>query len=127
MFIHLGYIQAITTSIANNHGIITLTNLLHLEPSNIDTLCKNIQCPGSTIAGCNNQQVPNLGMPNSTMAQSNLKLMTFWIMHHLEHAQCPTTPLDVTHAVINPFKGQQKTKDTYKLPTEPQTSMRRTG
>ena len=84
MFIHLGLSQAIATSIINDHGIVTLTNLLHFEPSDIDALCKNIQHPSGTITGYNNQQVPNPGMPISTMAQSNLKLATFWIMHHLE-------------------------------------------
>ena len=119
MFIHLGFSQAVTTSIVNDHGILTLTDLLRFEPSDIDALCKNIQCPGKTIAGHNNQQVPNPGLPISTMAQSNLKLATFWIMHHLEHVQRPTAPPDVTHAAIDPFTWQQKTEDTYEAPTEP--------
>ena len=55
MFIHLGFSQAVTTSIVNNHGIVTLTNLLCFEPSDINALCKNIQHPGGTIAGHNNQ------------------------------------------------------------------------
>ena len=119
MFIHLEFSQAITTSIVNNHGIVTLTDLLHFEPSDIDALCKNIQCPSGMIAGCNNQQVPNPGMPISTMAQSNLKLATFWIMHHLERVQCPTAPPDVTCAAIDPFTQQQTTEDTYEAPTKP--------
>ena len=76
MFIYLGFSQAIAMIIINDHGIVTLTNLLCFKPSGIDALCKNIQCPIGTIASCNNQQVPNLGMPISTMAQSNLKLAT---------------------------------------------------
>ena len=99
------------------HNVMEIISLCQGYATN--TLCKNIQCPGGTIAGHNNQQVPNPGMPISTIAQSNLKLVTFWIMHHLECVQCPTTPLDVTHAAINPFVWQQKLKDTYKLPTEP--------
>ena len=119
MFIHLGFSQAVATSIVDDHGIVTLTDLLRFEPSDIDTLCKNIQRPGGTIAGRNNQQVPNPGKPVSTMAQSNLKLATFWIMHRLERVQRPTTPLDVTRAAIDPFTRQQKTEDAYETPTEP--------
>ena len=119
MFIHLGFSQAIATSIIDDHGIVTLTDLLRFEPSDINTLCKNIQRPGGTIAGHNNQQVPNPGKLVSTMAQSNLKLATFWIMHRLERVQCPTTPLDVARAVIDPFTRQQKTEDAYETPTEP--------
>ena len=119
IFIHLGFSQAVAASIVNNHGIITQTNLLHFEPSDIDALCKNIQRPGGTTTGRNNQQVPNPGMPISTMAQSNLKLVTFWNMHRLEHVQRPTAPSEVTRAVIDPFMQQQKTEDTYEAPTEP--------
>ena len=118
MFIHLGFSQAVATSIVNNHGIVTLTDLLHFEASDIDALCKNIQCPGGTIQGRNNHQVPNPGMSVSTMAQSNLKLATFWIMHHLECVQHSTAPSDVTRAAIDPFTRQQKTEDTYEAPTE---------
>ena len=106
MFIHLGFSQAVATSIVNDHGIVTLTDLLHFEPSDINALCKNIQHLVGMIAGCNNQQVPNSGMPISTMAQSNLKLVTFWIMHCLESVQHPTSPPDVTHAVIDHFTWQ---------------------
>ena len=119
MFIHLGFSQAVAASIVNDHGIATLTDLLRFEPSDIDALCKNIQRPGGTIPGHNNQQVPNPGMPISTMTQSNLKLATFWIMHRLERVQRPTAPSDVTRAAIDPFTGQQKTEDTYEPPTEP--------
>ena len=55
MFIHLRFSQAVTTSIVNDHGIVTLTDLLCFEPSDFNALCKNIQCPGGMIAGCNNQ------------------------------------------------------------------------
>ena len=68
MFIHLGFSRAVAASIVNDHGIVTLTDLLRFEPSDIDTLCKNIQRPGGTIPGCNNQQVPNPDMPIFTMA-----------------------------------------------------------
>ena len=119
MFVHLGFTDAVATSIVNDHGIASLTDLLHFEPSNIDTLCKNIQHPGGTITGRNNQQVPNPGMAISTMAQSNLKLATFWIMHRLERVQRPTTPLDVTRAAIDPFAWQQKTEDSYEPPSDP--------
>ena len=119
MFIHLGFSQAVAASIVNDHGIITLTDLLCFEPSDIDALCKNIQRPGGTIPGRNNQQVPNPGMPISTMAQSNLKLATFGVMHRLERVQRPTAPSDVTRAAIDPFTQQQKTEDTYEPPTEP--------
>ena len=119
MFIHLGFSQAVAMSIVNDHGIVTLTDLLCFEASDIDALCKNIQHPSGTIPGCNNHQVLNPGMSVSTMAQSNLKLVTFWIMHHLEHVQHSTAPSDVTHAVIDPFMRQQKMEDTYEVPTEP--------
>ena len=57
MFIHLGLIQAIAASIVNDHGIITLADLLCFEASDIDALCKNIQRPSGMIPGRNNQQV----------------------------------------------------------------------
>ena len=53
------------------------------------------------------------------MAQSNLKLATFWIMHRLERVQRSTAPSDVTRDAIDPFTRQQKTEDTYEVPTEP--------
>jgi hypothetical protein len=119
MFIHLGFSQAVATSIVNDHGIVTLTDPLRFEASNIDASCKNIQRPGGTIPGRNNHQVRNPGMSVSTMAQSNLKLATFWIMHRLERVQRLMAPSDVTHAAIDTFTRQQKTEDTYEAPTEP--------
>ena len=71
MFAHLGFSQVVARSIVADHGIASLTDLLRFESSDIDTLCKNIQRPGGTIAARGNQQVPNPGMPISTMAQSN--------------------------------------------------------
>ena len=112
MFIHLGFSQAVATSIVNDHGIVTLTDLLCFEASDIDALCKNIQRPGGMIPRHNNHQVLNPGMSVPTMAQSNLKLATFWIMHRLERVQCSTAPSDVTHAAIDPFTRQQKMEDT---------------
>jgi len=119
MFAHLGFSQVVARSIVADHGIASLTDLLRFESSDIDTLCKNIQHPGGTIAARGNQQVPNPGMPISTMAQSNLKLATFWLMHCLERVQRPTTPADVTRDAIDPFSRQQKTEETYEPPTEP--------
>ena len=55
MFIHLGFSQAVATSIVNDHGIATSTDLLHFEASDIDALCKNIQRPGGMIPGRNNR------------------------------------------------------------------------
>ena len=54
----------------------------------------------------------------STMAQSDLKLATFWIIHRLERVQRSTDPFDVTRDAIDPFARHQKTKDTYEAPTE---------
>jgi hypothetical protein len=67
MFIHLGFSQAVATSIVNDHGIVTLTDPLRFEASNIDASCKNIQRPGGTIPGRNNHQVRNPGMSVFTM------------------------------------------------------------
>ena len=127
MFIHLGFSQAVATSIVNDHGIVTLTNLLCFEPSDIDALCKNIQRPGGTIAGRNNQQVPNPGMPISTMAQSNLKLATFWIMHRLERVQRPTAPPDVTVLRSTPSRGSRRPKTPMRHQLSPPRLMKRTG
>ena len=40
-------------------------------------------------------------------------------MHRLEHVQCPMAPSDVTRDAIDPFSCQQKTEETYEVPTEP--------
>ena len=53
------------------------------------------------------------------MAQSDLKLATFWIMHRLERVQRSTAPSDVTRDAIDPFARQQKSEDTFEAPTEP--------
>ena len=51
-----------------------------LEPSDVETLCKTIRHPGGTIQ-CGNEDVPNPGISVSALAESNLKIATWYLMH----------------------------------------------
>ena len=45
MFIHLGFSQAVAMSIVNDHGIATLTDLLHFEAFDMTPCARTSNAP----------------------------------------------------------------------------------
>ena len=76
----LGFTAATANAIIQDQGIDSLEEVCLLKPSNVETLCKAIHHPGGTIQH-GNQDVPNPGISISALAESNLKIATWYLMH----------------------------------------------
>ena len=80
MFERLSFMTAAANAIIQDQGIDSFDEVHLLESSDIETLCKTIHCPGGTIQR-GNQDVPNLGISVSALAEFNLKIAAWYLMH----------------------------------------------
>ena len=80
MFERLGFTTATANAIIRNQGIDSLEEVCLLKPFDVETLCKTIHHPSSTIRH-GNQDVPNPGISVSVLAESNLKIAAWYLMH----------------------------------------------
>ena len=80
MFEHLSFTTTAANAIIWDQGIDSLDEVHLLESSDVETLCKTIRRPGGTIWR-GNQDVPNPGISVSALAESNLKIAMWYLMH----------------------------------------------
>ena len=80
MFEHLGFTTTTANAIIRDQGIDSLEEVHLLEPSNVETLCKTIRHPSGSIRH-GNQDVPNPSISVSALAESNLKIAAWYLMH----------------------------------------------
>ena len=117
IFERLGFTTAAANAIIRDQGIDSLEEVCLLKPSNVETLCKTIHCPGGTIQ-CGNQDVPNPSISASALAESNLKIAVWYLMHMHSQVQHTRVLVDVTRNAIHPFCEQMHNEANYEPPTE---------
>ena len=93
-------------AIIQDQGINTLEEVRQLEPMDVETICKTIQCLGGTITPHGDAEIANPSIAVLALAESNLKIATWCLMHMHHHIQYNKVPADVTHNVIHPFHEQ---------------------
>ena len=98
---HIGFTQATTKTIVNEHGIDSCAKLRFLKDKELENLCKVVRHPGSANQG--NPPVPNLGHPVSFVAKNNLKLTTYWLCHQI-WVSCSGMPETITLAGIRSIR-----------------------
>ena len=84
MFKHLGFMTTAANAVMWNQGLDSLEEVHLLESSNVENLCKTIRHPSGTIWH-QNQDVPNPGISVSALAESNLKIAAWYLMHMHSH------------------------------------------
>ena len=117
MFECLSFSTTTTKAIIHDQGINSLDEVCILEPCDVETLCKTIRPPSGTIRR-GNEDVPNPSISVSALAESNLKIAAWYLMHMYSHIQCPKEPAEVTHEAICPFCEQMHNEATYEPPTD---------
>ena len=117
MFERLSFTTATANTIIHDQGIDSLEEVHLLKPSDVETLCKTIRHRGGTI-WCGNQDVPNPSISVSALAESNLKIATWYLMHMHSRVQCTRVLADITHDTIHPFREQMHNEANYEPPTE---------
>ena len=95
MFKRLGFTTAAANTIICDQGIDSLEEVCLLKSSNVETLCKTIHHPGGTIRH-GNQDVPNPSNSVSALAESNLKIAAWYLMHMHSQVQCTRVPAGIT-------------------------------
>ena len=80
MFERLSFTTAAANAIIQDQGIDSFDEVCLLKSSDVETLCKTIHHPGGTIQH-GNQDVPNPGISVSALAESNLKIAAWYLMH----------------------------------------------
>ena len=80
----IGFTQEARNYITNNQGLDEIEEFRILTDEEVENLCKNIRRPGGTIPNPNpavQGNIPNPGIPVSLKAETNLKLMCYYIRH----------------------------------------------
>ena len=116
MYERLSFTAAAANTIIQDQGIDSLQEVCLLEPSDVETLCKTIHHPSGTIQH-GNQDVPNPSISISALAESNLKIAAWYLMHMHSQVQCTRVLADVTHNAIHPFHEQMHNKANYEPTT----------
>ena len=76
VFQDLGCSAHAAKTVVEDQGIDTLDNLCFLKDGDVESLCKNVRCPGGAAGG--NNRSANLGHLVSQKAEMNIKLAAYY-------------------------------------------------
>ena len=76
-FQDLGCSAHAAKAMVEDQGIDTLDDLCFLKDGDVETLCKNVKCPGGAAGG--NNGGANLGHLVSQKAELNIKLAAYYL------------------------------------------------
>ena len=99
--VRIGFVDAASQAIVEDQGIDSLAEIRILSDEEIANLGKLLRRPGGTIpgvpakAGCAVPAVPNPGIQVNARAETNLKLLAFYLRHKVRTSRV-VTPADVT-------------------------------
>ena len=91
--------------------------LRYLTDTDIETLCKNVKCPGGGVAAGNGGGA-NLGHMISHQAEMNIKLAAYWLWYS-EKISRPRIGADVTVPVVRSIHALRDAEGTYDDPSAP--------
>ena len=79
VFEHIGFSACDTKAMVEDQGIDTLDELCFLKDGDVETLCKNVKCPGGAAGGSN--RGTNLGYLVTQKDEMNIKLAAYYLRY----------------------------------------------
>ena len=116
LFTCMGCMNQAPNAIFDDQGINWLHELHYLTDTDVETLCKNVKCPGGVAAG--NGGGANLGHMISHRVEMNIKLATYWLRYS-EKISRLRIGADVTVLVVRSIRALQDAEGTYDDPSTP--------
>jgi hypothetical protein len=125
MFERLGFTPGAAASLeGNDHGINTLEEVVFLNDNAIDSLVKQLWCPGGMIAGPTivggaaqgnpGPLVSNPGQSVSIRAATNLKLAVFYLRHQVRISRI-VAPASVSLTVVRRLRSTKEYEENFKV------------
>ena len=108
LFTQMGCTNQAANVIIDDQGINKLHELRYLTNTGIETLCKNVKCPGGVAAG--NGDGADLGLMISHWVKTNIKLAAYWLWYS-ENISHPRIGADVTVPVVRSMLKPKSGKD----------------
>ena len=93
VFQDLGCSVFTAKAMVEDQGIDTFDELCFLKDGNVETLCKNVKCPGRADGG--NNRSANLRYLVSQKAEMNIKLVAYYLQYSEKISQA-CQPADLT-------------------------------
>ena len=115
--VRIGFLDAAAQAITKEQGGINLLEEIRLlSDDEISNVAKLLRRPGGVVPGVVNaagNAVPNPGIQVNARAETNLKLMSFYLRHHVRIGMT-VTPADVTLENIRSIRKLRDYENTWK-------------
>ncbi|KAI2504041.1 hypothetical protein MHU86_10403 [Fragilaria crotonensis] len=114
--VRIGFVDAAAQAIVEEQGIDSLDEIRLLSDDEITNLGKLLRRPGGTVpgaAGAGGPAVPNPGIQVNARAETNLKLLAFYLRHKLRTSRT-VAPAAVTLESIRSIRELRDFEATYK-------------
>ncbi|KAI2510102.1 hypothetical protein MHU86_4269 [Fragilaria crotonensis] len=114
--VRIGFVDAAAQAIVEEQGIDSLDEIRLLSDDEITNLGKLLRRPGGTVpgaAGAGGPAVPNPGIQVNARAETNLKLLAFYLRHKLRTSRS-IAPAAVTLESIRSIRELRDFEATYK-------------
>jgi hypothetical protein len=112
----IGFLEAVTQAFTDEQGIDSLEEIRLLSDDEISNLAKLLRRPGGVVPGQVNaagNAVPNPGIQVNARAETNLKLVAFYLRHQVRIGRT-VTPADVTLENIRSIRELRDYEGTWK-------------
>jgi hypothetical protein len=112
----IGFLEAAAQAITDEQGIDSLEEIRLLSDDEISNLAKLLRRPGGVVPGQVNatgNAVPNPGIQVNARAETNLKLVAFYLRHQVRIGRT-VTPADVTLENIRSIRELRDYEGTWK-------------
>ena len=112
----IGFVDAAAQALTEEQGIDSLDEIKILSDDDIANLCKLLRRPGGVVPGVVNaagNAVPNPGIQVNARAETNLKLVAFFLRHKVRTGRM-VTPADVTLPSVRNLRELRDFESTYK-------------
>ena len=116
VFQDLGCSGCTAKAMVEDQGIDTLEDLCFLKDAVVETLCKNVKCPGSAAGG--NNRGANLGHLVSQKAEMNINLAAYYLQYSEKIFQAHP-PSDLTIQAIHTIRESHGSNGNWDDPRPP--------
>ena len=99
-----------------DQGIDTLDVLCFLKDGDVETLCKNVKCPGGAVGG--NNRGANLGHLVSQNTEMNIQLAAYYLRYSEKISQV-CHPTDLTVQAIGTIRDLHDSDGSWDNPKAP--------
>ena len=112
VLVRIGFLESAALVITKEQGINSLEEIRLLSDDEISNLSKLLRRPGGVAPGVV-PAVPNPGMQVNARAETNMKLVAFYLRHQVRIGRA-VTPADVTLANIRSIRELRDYESTWK-------------